>query len=85
MQLADDKLRRHVIRYDSGIWSEVELKYELNAEKSECRGLIKALKKVRHYLYAIKFTIETNTRILIAQLNRTASDVPEALINRWLA
>jgi hypothetical protein len=32
-------------RYESGIWSGAELKYD--ALKLECRGLLKALKKLR--------------------------------------
>lgn len=37
-------------RFESGIWSSAELKYD--TVKLECRGLLKALKKFRFWLYA---------------------------------
>ena len=37
--------KRYPARYDSGIWNEVEKKYD--SGKLECRALLKALKKVR--------------------------------------
>jgi hypothetical protein len=37
--------RLHPARYESGIWSNVERKYD--ALKLECRGLLKSLKKLR--------------------------------------
>jgi hypothetical protein len=83
MQTAKDKKRRHVCRYDSGIWTTTESAYD--AGKRECRALMKALKKVRHYLYGVFFTIEVDARTLVAQLNKSAVDVPGALLNRWLA
>ena len=82
MQL--DKLgRRHPARYESGLWNDAEARYD--AGKRECRGVLKMLKKVRHYLYGVRFVIETDAKTLVAQLNRSASDVPGALVTRWLA
>ena len=83
MQAAADGKRRHIVRFDSGVWSEAEKNYD--AGKRECRGLLKALKKVRIYLFGISFTVETDARTLVAQLNQSALDVPGALVNRWLA
>ena len=37
--------KRHPSRYESGLWTESESRYD--ATKRECRGLLKALKKVR--------------------------------------
>ena len=82
MQLDKEK-KRHPSRYESGLWNEAERKYD--AGKRECRGLLKMLKKVRHYLYGVRFVIETDAKTLVAQLNRSASDVPGALVTRWLA
>ena len=83
MQAAMDRRRRHVCRYDSGIWSKTEAAYD--AGKRECRGVLMALKKVRHYLYGVYFILEVDARTLVAQLNKSAADVPGALLNRWLA
>jgi hypothetical protein len=75
--------KRHPVRYESGIWSDAEKKYD--ATKRECRGVLKALKKVRFYLYGVKFILETDARVLVDQLNRSGTDLPGALVTRWLA
>ena len=74
---------RHPVRYESGLWNEQETRYD--AGKRECRGLMKALKKVRYWLYGTKFVIEIDANTLVAQLNQSASDLPGALVTRWLA
>ncbi len=38
--------KRHLSRHERGIWSSTEKKYD--ATKRECRGVLKALKKVRY-------------------------------------
>jgi len=43
------------------------------------------LRKLRPWLYGVRFTVETDANTLVAQLNRTATDLPGALITRWLA
>ena len=82
MQL-DSKGRRRPCRFESGLWLKQERKYD--AGKLECRGLLHALKKFRVWLYGAKFTVETDANTLVAQLNRAASDLPGALLTRWLA
>ncbi len=67
MQLAQEK--KHPSRYESRIWSSAEKKYD--ATKQECQGVLKALKKVRYWLYWVKFILETDASVLIAQLNRS--------------
>ena len=47
MQLVKGK--KHPSRYGGGIWSSTEKKYK--ATKRECQGVIKALTKVRYWLY----------------------------------
>ena len=79
----DDMGHRHPSRYESGLWNAAEQQYD--ATKRECRGILKALKKVRNYLYGIHFTLETDAKVLAAQLNMAASDLPGALLTRWLA
>jgi len=78
MQQERDGKRRHIIRYESGLWSEVEKGYD--AGKRECRGVLKMLKKCRRYLYGVQFVLEIDVNTLIAQLNRTVSNLPEALV-----
>ena len=83
MQTVKDKKWRHVCRYDSEIWFVAESTYD--AEKQECHDLLKFLKKVQAYLYEVSFVIKLDTQILIAQLNCSAADVSDTLINCWLA
>ena len=80
MQLRDGK--RRVARYESGVWSRVEATYD--AGKLECRAVLKTLKKFRHWLYGIHFILETDANTLVSQLNRPASDLPGALVTRWI-
>ena len=75
--------KRHPCRYESGHWTDQEARYD--AGKRECRGLLKALKKCRHYLYGVSFVVEIDADTLVAQLNQSAQDLPGALITRWLA
>jgi hypothetical protein len=74
---------RHPARYESGIWSKAERKYD--ALKLECRGLLYAMKKFRMWLYGVHFTVETDAQTLTYQLNRTTTDLPGALVVRWIA
>ena len=82
MQL-DAEGRRHPSRYESGLWNKAEQGYD--ATKRECRGVLKALRKVRYWLYGVKFILETDASVLVAQLNRSATDLPGALVTRWIA
>jgi hypothetical protein len=77
----DDK--RHPVRFESGVWSQSERNWD--SGKHECKGLLLALKKFRPWIYGVHFTVETDARTLINQLNRSATDLPGALITRWLA
>ncbi|KAJ5963047.1 hypothetical protein N7481_001456 [Penicillium waksmanii] len=74
---------RKPARYESGVWSDAESKYD--AGKLECRAVLKAFKKFRHWLYGVHFVLETDANTLVAQLNRTATDLPGALVTRWIA
>ncbi len=76
MQLVQAK--RHPSRYESGIWSTADKKYD--ETKRECRGVLKALKKVRYWLYEVRFILETYASVLVAQLNRSETDLPGALV-----
>jgi hypothetical protein len=82
MQL-DLKGHRHPIRYESGVWSKSERNWD--SGKHECKALLLTLKKFRSYLYGVRFTVETDAKTLVAQLQRSATDLPGALVTRWLA
>ena len=83
MQKAKNSRCCHVCQYDSGVWTNAESGYD--AGKQECRELLKALKKVRAYLYEVFFIVKLDAQTLVSQLNRSAADISEALINCWIA
>jgi hypothetical protein len=83
MQIGRYDERRHPVRYESGHWNRVEASYD--ATKRECRGVLKALKRCRGWLYGVHFTLETDANVLVAQLNGSASDLPGSLLMRWIA
>lgn len=70
--------KRYPSRYKSGIWSNAEKKY--NATKRKCRGVLKALKKVRYWLYGIRFILKTDASVLVVQLKRLETDLLGALV-----
>ena len=69
-------------RYESDLWTMFESKY--NIIKWECCELLKTLKKVRFWLYEVRFIIEIDVNTLIVQLNHFAVDLSEILMIRWL-
>ena len=81
-QINFETSKNHFSRYESGLWTMFELKYDVT--KRECCKLLKALKKVYFWLYEVRFIIEIDVNILITQFNRFAVDFSEALITRWL-
>ena len=72
--------KNHFSRYKSGLWTMFESKYDVT--KRECRELLKTLKKVRFWLYEVRFIIEIDVNILIAQFNCSAADLSEVLMTR---
>ncbi|RYC57813.1 hypothetical protein CHU98_g8405 [Xylaria longipes] len=44
--------------YESGIWRGPELRYD--ATKQECLAVVKSLRRVRNYLYSVRFHLETD-------------------------
>src|SRR4029077_6786571 len=73
----------HPIRYESGIWTEPEKKYD--AGKRECRALLRALKKLKVWLYGVQFTVEVDAKTLLHQLNLPIVDLPGAMVTRWIS
>ena len=47
--------------------------------------MLKALRKVRYWLYGVQFVLETDANVLVAQLNRSATNLLSALVTRWIA
>ena len=62
-QINFETSKNHSSRYESDLWTIFESKYDVT--KRECRELLKALKKVRFWLYEVQFIIEINVNTLI--------------------
>ena len=58
-----DTKKRQPARYELGMWASSEKKYQ--SGKVECRGLLKALKKFRYYLYGVRFLVEIDARTVV--------------------
>ena len=65
MQLVEGK--KYSSRYKSEIWFCTEKKYDTT--KWKYCSILKALKKVRYWLYGIRFILKTDANILVVQLN----------------
>ncbi|KAF0330592.1 pol protein [Colletotrichum asianum] len=74
--------KRCVARYESGIWTGAALNYD--AGKLELRSVLLALKRLRNYLYGVRFTLETDAKVLVDQISGAASDLPGAVLTRWI-
>jgi hypothetical protein len=72
--------RRYFSRYESGIWNQIKRKYD--ATKREYRAIFKVFKKFRFWLYGIHFFLKTDINVLIAQFNRSETDLPSTLFTR---
>jgi len=83
LQQLDAMKRRHPARFESGLWNAAERNYD--ATKRECRGALKAFKKMRSHLIGVHFILETDAAVLVAQLNKAATDLPGSLLTRWIA
>ena len=62
MQLVKGK--KHPSRYENGIWSNAKRNYD--TIKREFRSILKALKKVRYWLYGVRFILETDANNFVA-------------------
>lgn len=79
----DDQGNFRPSRYESGAWKGAELRYD--ATKQECLAVMKALRRLRNYLYGVRFLLETDAKVLISQLNDSFSSLPGAALSRWIA
>jgi hypothetical protein len=78
-----DPSLRHPARFESGVWNSAEQKYD--AGKRECLGILKALRKLKPWLYGVYFQLEIDANTLVHQLNKAASDLPNSVMTRWLS
>jgi hypothetical protein len=74
--------KKHSVRYENEIWSDAKKKYDVI--KKKCREVFKILKKIRFYFYDVKFILKTDARVLVDQLNRSDTNLSDALVTRWL-
>ena len=74
---------RYPVRYESGAWANAEKLYD--ATKRECRAVLYAIRRLRFYIYGVHFFLETDSNVLVWQLKGAVTDVPGALVTRWLA
>ena len=70
------------MRYESGVWTTPEKNYD--AGKRECRALLRSLKKLKVWLYSIKFTVEIDAKTLLHQVNLLIMDLAGAMVTRWI-
>ena len=78
----DSKQLRHIIRFESSVWSPQEQMYD--AGRRECQDVLLVLKKLQYWLYEIHFVLEIDANTLVAQLNQAATDLPGALMTWWM-
>ena len=73
LQQEDWEHRRHRVRYENGLSTPVETRYDM--VKLECQSLLCALKKFRYYLCRVQFLIEIDACTLVHQLCQLTSDL----------
>lgn len=60
----NEERKRNPYRFESGLWSKAERKYD--TMKLECRSLLHMLRKLRPWLYGVRFIVETDANTLVA-------------------
>jgi len=78
LQQEDENMDWHPCCCESGLWQKAEKRYD--AGNRECCGLMKALEKFRHYVYGVRFVVETDANTLVHKLNLPANDLPGAIV-----
>ena len=73
----------HSVWFESDVWSSAEKSYD--ADKQECRVMLKALKKFHAYVYEMHFTLEVDAATLVHQLNHAAINLSDSLVTQWIA
>ncbi|KAH0829890.1 hypothetical protein AYO21_11177 [Fonsecaea monophora] len=54
------------------------------ADKRECRAVLKVLKTFKNSLYGVHVRLEVDALTPAAELNRSATDLPGALVTQWI-
>ena len=78
-----EREKKHAIYYKNEIWSDAEQKYD--TDKYKYIKILKILKKCKHYIYEMYFILKINTNTLVTQLNRSAINLLETVVMRWIA
>jgi len=73
--------KRYIYRYESQKFNNREKRYP--QVKRELYGLKLIIKKLRAYLYGIRFMVETDARPIIGMLNRP--DLPNNVMSCWIS
>ncbi|OMJ23112.1 Enzymatic polyprotein [Smittium culicis] len=81
LQQCDSGGNRYVIRYESYTFNERERRYA--HIKRELYSVKIMVKKLRIYLYGVKFNIETEAKSVLRMLNKV--DLPSDVAARWVA
>lgn len=59
--------KKRLSRSKSGIWYSAKIKYIV--KNWEWREILKALKKIKYWLYQMQFVLKTDAKQLVTQLN----------------
>lgn len=70
------------IEFESGFFNDTEKRYD--QLKREALALCKALRKLKYYVHGRRFKVETDAASLVWLLNQVPSDLPNAVMTRWL-
>lgn len=73
----NEECRPHACQYETGLWSRAEEVYD--ARKKECKGLLKALRKMTFWLHGVGFMVEIDAKTLVHQLNLPVNNLTGAL------
>jgi hypothetical protein len=82
MQL-DNQGKRHVGRYGSLLWSDVESRY--SQPKLELRGLVRALEYMRPFIIGVHNLIVEMDASFIKGMINNPDTIPHNTLNRWIA
>ncbi len=58
------------------------MRKKIQRHQKKCHEIFKILKKIRFYLYDVKFTLKSNARMLVDQLNRFNINLFNAFVTR---
>jgi hypothetical protein len=78
LQEEDENKNQHPYHNERGLLNKPEKRYDTGNQ--QLWRLIQTLKKFHHYVYGLRFLMETHAKTLVHQLNLPANDLPGALV-----